>query len=97
MMWDETRDGTWTLPADRVKALSRARILPLSAMAREIIDSGLLPSSARFRFTSPHNSTQSRSSETIKCAARFPCRDAVQVALVASAANGSVISTLRAG
>src|SRR6266481_8691169 len=46
---------------------------------------------------SPTIVAQSRSSEAIKCAAQVHCGDAVQLTLLVPVANGSVISTLRAG
>jgi len=46
---------------------------------------------------SPTIVAQSRSCEAIKCAAQPHCKNALQIALVVSAANASVISTLRAG
>src|SRR5712671_1109551 len=46
---------------------------------------------------SPTIIAQSRSSEAIKCAAQVHHGDAVQLTLLVPVANGSVISTLRAG
>jgi integrase len=37
MRWDELADGVWTIPAARYKKRGKDHVVPLSAMAREII------------------------------------------------------------